>query len=316
MRYNIKICIDAIKENHWGPRNITFFKKYTDKVAFHYGDYHKSGWATEIGLTHPDIARERVEGKPSWRPDIVFTDLGRNIIRENRFKMPRVPRAIYFGDDHRHHFCKNRYTGEGYFQFAKEFEFVFIRQASCLSLYQKRHPRAFWLPHGVQSDHLPPVNTKKRHDVVFVGSSINEQRRKTLEMLRHVKGIDILITQGRMNESAYMKTMALGKIIINKTQTQKEINKRVFEALSTGSLLLTNRVDSTCRLETLFKDKVHLGIYESEQHLIELIKYYLKNEEERIKIAREGQKEALEKHTSEARVKQLLEVLSRELKRL
>ncbi|MFN3551283.1 MAG: glycosyltransferase [Endomicrobiia bacterium] len=100
------------------------------------------------------------------------------------------------------------------------------------------------------------------------------------------------------------KVYSQAKIVFNKS-AGGEINMRVFETLSCGSLLLTDRLKPEVGLEELFQDRKHLVLYDDENDLLEKIDYYLRNESDREEIAYNGYKEVLSKHTYEHRVKEM-----------
>jgi spore maturation protein CgeB len=102
------------------------------------------------------------------------------------------------------------------------------------------------------------------------------------------------------------------KIVLNKTMAD-DLNQRVFEVLGSGAFLLTNRIDARAGLEDLFTDGKHLVIYENQEHLLELIRYYLDHDEERESIAAAGHKEALEKHTYDARVVDIIRTVQEDI---
>ncbi len=104
------------------------------------------------------------------------------------------------------------------------------------------------------------------------------------------------------------KIYSQAKIVFNKSAAG-ELNMRVFETLSCGSLLITDRLKPEVGLEEIFQDKKHLVLYNNENDLLEKIDYYLKHETEREEIAFCGHKEVLEKHTYEHRIKKMLEAI-------
>jgi spore maturation protein CgeB len=80
---------------------------------------------------------------------------------------------------------------------------------------------------------------------------------------------------------------------------------RVFEAMASGALLVTNR--DADDLNELFKEGFHLVCYESKEELISKIRYFLEHDEERREIARRGREEVMTKHTYQIRVREILE---------
>lgn len=82
------------------------------------------------------------------------------------------------------------------------------------------------------------------------------------------------------------------------------VNSRVFDALASGVLVITNGLLGA---EYTFNNL--LPTYKTEKELNDLIEYYLSNEEERIKLVKKLQTEVLEKHTYDVRVNELLEIM-------
>ena len=86
----------------------------------------------------------------------------------------------------------------------------------------------------------------------------------------------------------------------------QSISGRHFDGAGAGSLVLTNYfVD----LETGFDIGKELVVYYSLQDAIDKIRYYLKHEDERIKIAEAGRKRALKDHIISIRAKQIFSFL-------
>ncbi len=81
---------------------------------------------------------------------------------------------------------------------------------------------------------------------------------------------------------------------------------RIFEALSTGSFLLTNWIPT---LGDLFEDGKHLVTYKTLEEMVEKAKYYLEHEDEREAIAKAGYEEFVSKHTYKHRIEKILEII-------
>jgi len=87
-------------------------------------------------------------------------------------------------------------------------------------------------------------------------------------------------------------------------------NMRLYEATGVGTLLITDYKDN---LHTLFELDKEVVAYSSAEECIELIKYYLENEEERKAIARAGQERTLTEHTYYKRMHEFMEIVQRHL---
>ena len=108
-----------------------------------------------------------------------------------------------------------------------------------------------------------------------------------------------------MDEMAghYCKSRVIFNNAIN-----NDLNMRVFEALCSGSLLVTDSAPGS-GLTDFFTDKKHLIIYD-DVSLEDTISYYLENDSERELIASKGRKEVLDHHTYDHRVDYLIQVLN------
>lgn len=89
---------------------------------------------------------------------------------------------------------------------------------------------------------------------------------------------------------------------------------RVFEAMCSGSCLVTDRVTDLAKLGLV--DGVHFAGYNGPGDLEQLVKYLLENPDEREKIAAAGRAEVIERHTYAHRMTVLLEKmkLNKEIK--
>lgn len=99
------------------------------------------------------------------------------------------------------------------------------------------------------------------------------------------------------------------KIVVNHS-VGSDLNFRVFEAMMSGALLITPRVESG--LFELFREGEHLVTYEAGNvdDAASKIELYLGDDESRERIARAGREEVLRKHSSEARACDLVRILT------
>ena len=84
------------------------------------------------------------------------------------------------------------------------------------------------------------------------------------------------------------------------------INSRVFEALSCGCLLFT---DKNKAMKKVFKEKKHVIYFNSKNDLKDKISYYKKNTKISYKIAKKGNMLFNRKHQSKVRIKQFKKIL-------
>ncbi|UKN01237.1 glycosyltransferase [Paracrocinitomix mangrovi] len=88
------------------------------------------------------------------------------------------------------------------------------------------------------------------------------------------------------------------------------VNMRLFEATGVGTLLITEDSPS---IRELFIPGEEIICYTSAADAVEKINYYLANEEERLKIAKAGQKRTLENYTFEHLTPQYLKIFEEKL---
>ena len=82
---------------------------------------------------------------------------------------------------------------------------------------------------------------------------------------------------------------------------------RVFEALASGSMLLTDQIANG--QSELFQPGVHLAEYSDDQTLLNRVAYYLNNPDERELIASQGLELAKQHHTYSHRVQNVMETI-------
>ena len=95
------------------------------------------------------------------------------------------------------------------------------------------------------------------------------------------------------------------KIVVITQRDEWEDHYRLMESLASGSLVLTDRMIA---LPAGLVDRVNIVVYESPKVLKELIKYYLKpeNEKERRSIAYQGYRLVMGRHRCWHRIEELL----------
>ena len=168
------------------------------------------------------------------------------------------------------------------------FDIVYGFANAEIPFYKQFNKNSFYLPLGADKDMHREINIEKTIDVGFCGS-LNNNR---INMINYLLDKGILI-QYSYNTEKYAEIISNTKINLNIGITESGYQMRVFEILSAGGFLLTNKVKD----ENLFKDKECLVYYNSFDELVNLCYYYSMNYEEAQKIANKGREEVLEKHT-------------------
>lgn len=192
----------------------------------------------------------------------------------------------------------------------KKADYAYTAQKEGYEKMLKEGIKVKWLPHGVEPRAYPAEpKALKKYDVCFVGHIVSKERLDFLDrafkefpnfwfgsrISRYIKN-----EMGANDDCAdiYKKS----KIVLN-PPTKGDCNMRLWEALSTGSFLITENVYG---LSDMFENGKHLVTYKTVDEAMDKIRYYLKHDEEREKIAQDGMKLVLERGTYKQRLEVML----------
>lgn len=186
---------------------------------------------------------------------------------------------------------------------ATYFRFAFVAQKYPLPRIQQANPLTHWLPLACDPGIHARYPLEKTRGITFVGNVDHNPRRATL--------LSSLSAQtGVFREQAYLDDMArlfsASRIVFN-SAVSNDLNMRVFEAMSTGSLLLTDRPRESGQ-ETLFVDGDEYALYRNDEELVDVARFYLENDAIREQIAARGRQVVHNAHTYLHRVDELLAV--------
>jgi glycosyltransferase involved in cell wall biosynthesis/Flp pilus assembly protein TadD len=162
-----------------------------------------------------------------------------------------------------------------------------------------------WIPSFNIYPHEQPFFENKVYDVSFVGQvgRWHPYRRYVLNHLaRQRVPLNILQAPHEKAAEIYSKSLINLNISLN-----GDLNLRVFEVLSSGGFLLTDRLSSESGLDLLFRDGEHLVCFEDEKDLVDKINYFLNHPDEAKEIARNGCEEYRRNHTPEKKSKELMD---------
>lgn len=153
-------------------------------------------------------------------------------------------------------------------------------------------------------------NKHKEIDVIFVGRGL-PNRKKNIDFLRQ-NNINVICHGPKWeNKSIYFDELISkyrkSKIILNFPQVDSGFSDRVFHVLGTGSFLLSKYCSD---LKRIFKRGVHLDWFKTPEECLKLVKYYLKNDTIRERIAQEGHKYVSENFTWKHSIEKILEIVS------
>jgi hypothetical protein len=172
-----------------------------------------------------------------------------------------------------------------------------------------RLPRAAWLPFACDPDVSAPCGMSPTSEVAFVGMDGGIPRKFYLQALRERYPSSVI---GMADHTQLGTIYSRARIGFNYSIAD-EVNMRMFEVLSAGALLVTNRLSHDA-FETLgFLDGTHFVSYRSPSDLFHVVDTFLADERHRAQIARRGRTFVHECHTYPHRLRQLLQIAREQL---
>lgn len=243
----------------------------------------------------PDMAAIIASTDPADHPDLyIWIETGGGYYPLNLDTMP-CTKICYLVDSHLYL--------EFHLEWAKQFDIVFIAQREYLDKFRSQGTRAHWLPLGCDPEIHRRFDESKIYPIGFVGGiKIDSRREKLLVALNY----QIPVHYDRCYLHDMARLFSQSKIVFNEA-INNDLNMRVFEAMSTGSLLLTDMAQNSGQDE-LFRDGEDYAIYK-DNNVCDIARFYLDNEDLREQIASRGQRLVHNAHTYNHRVEDLLAVI-------
>jgi glycosyltransferase involved in cell wall biosynthesis len=229
----------------------------------------------------------------SWRPDLfLWVDSVPGYAPRNIARLD-CPTACYLIDTH-----LNLPTHRDW---APRFDWAFlVHRQYCADIAASGCARVAWLPVACDPETHAHSPLPKRHDIGFVGSMNQDRRGELLERIG--RRWPVHVERSFLRDMA--RTFAESRIVFNNA-VRDDLNMRVFEAMASGSMLLTDRAPGS-GLTDMFQDGQHLALYDDD-NLEEKVAYYLAHEDEREAIAMAGRAEVLRWHTYDHRAATLID---------
>jgi glycosyltransferase involved in cell wall biosynthesis len=192
---------------------------------------------------------------------------------------------------------------EHHIETAKMFDVIFVAQQACISEFKNHGMKnVFWLPLACDPDRHGKVSVEKQYDAGFAGS-LEDDRRSAL-FKRLAGEMEVSRKQVFLREMA--EHFSRSRMVFN-SAVKNGLNMRVFEGLCSGSMLLT---DTATGMDDLFQHGKHLVVYQDDE-IVDVARYYLSHEFEREKVAENGRREVLDKHTFSHRADEIVRRMAR-----
>ncbi|OGW39863.1 MAG: hypothetical protein A2Y97_10325 [Nitrospirae bacterium RBG_13_39_12] len=225
--------------------------------------------------------------------------------------------------------------------FVQVSDIFFTMSEGLVEKFKKFNPNVFWLtqafePSFFQIKQITPEDIKTFHtDITFVGNLGSKPqylpRRYFLERVindgfelkwwgpripRKLSTIPLIF--GKLGKSyggkfvwgeEYAKVAELSKIFLafdSQMHVRKSMSARMYTAVGCGAFYMCQHVDG---IEEVLEPDKEIVTFRSAQDMIDMIRYYVKNDELRTKIAEAGRKRVLKEHTYEVRTRQMLRII-------
>ncbi len=246
----------------------------------------------DVPLIHLDTV---IKGLPPERsPDLILILDNSSPVIVTGFEESPLPIVFYAVDTH-HHLALHRYL-------AHVADKTIVAQKDYLPEFSGVGLEVSWMPLWASARVEPQA--QKQHGAVFVGTlnpQLNPERVKFFDELK--SKCDLLCMTG-----AWPEIFSKSEIVVNQT-VKRDLNFRVFEAMMSGAMLLTERIDNG--LFDLFEDRKHLVTYEkgNVEEASELIRHFLADKTTCRRIADQGREEILARHLESHRSQVILQAL-------
>lgn len=217
-----------------------------------------------------------------------------------RYRLPQELRpAVWWAIDT--HLDFDWYAEKG-----RDFDLIFTAQrAGAEGLNKLRVAPAQWLPLACDPDIHRPHAVDLSYDVTFIGNLVSAERTRMVELLQERWKRTFV---GRAYGDDMARIYSASRIAFNRS-IRDDLNMRVFEVLSCGTLLLTNDLPQSGQ-DKFFRDGEHLALYRSDEELVHKVDFFLRHANLRERIARQGREAVLAKHTYGHRMEKLLAIVA------
>ncbi len=200
------------------------------------------------------------------------------------------------------------------------FDYVITSQ-DFVKEYEKENIKAFFHM-DYNTNFLEPMNSEKIYDVTFIGRPKADRNEVIKYLLDNGTKVTLFgwdwykypefkdVYKGPLTQEEYAKVINQSKINLSpakagytEQRTQYNMKGRYFEVALCKSFQLIERFPTLLKF---FSEK-EIGMYDSQEDMLEKIKYYLKNEKEREKIAERAYNKTIKDYNRE---KQLISIFT------
>jgi len=273
---------------------------YSKKQNWDFVHYDFMERGLEVGLDL--MTQELFELTKKERPTFLFAVL---------FDFHRDPRHEVFkhisslGTITIHWFCDDHWRFEKYSSVvAPHFDFVCTTAKSALPKYEKlgMSPKVIKTQWACNHKLYVPYDIEKDVDISFVGQPHGNRVEILSKLVEGGLALEVFgfgwKNRPRIPFHQMVRLFTRSKINLNLSNSStligQQIKGRNFEIPGTRNFLLTSNAEN---LSEYYEDGKEIVIFDTDEELADKATYYLKNENERNKIAENGYKRTLAEHT-------------------
>jgi spore maturation protein CgeB len=240
--------------------------------------------------------------KPDYIFFLLFSDeFSLETLMKIRELSPDTKTINFFGDDDIQFDNFSRY-------YALFFDYSLIVQKKYIDYYKKDGINNIFLTTGVNLDNFKPLSLEKKYDVTFIGAPKQDRYDFICYLRKNGINVNVFgwgwekyndlkdICGGVLSSEELVKTVNQSRINLSFSKNargESHIKGRIFEMSACKSFLL---IESFMGYYDFFKKEKEIVMFKDKEELLEKIKYYLKHEEEREKIAENAYKRILREY--------------------
>ena len=167
--------------------------------------------------------------------------------------------------------------------------------------------KVFWVPGFNINPHPQPANVTPKYPLTFVGQAGRfHPYRKSV--LAHIKDSQFSLNQLQAPQEKAAEIYAESLINLN-VSMNGDLNLRVFEVLSSGGFLLTDKLSKQAGLELLFEDNKHLALFRNKSELSHKLAFFLNSPQAAKEIASKGCEAFWQNHRPEINIQRVIDYI-------
>lgn len=304
------LLLSLADENNWNfDKNIYRPLKFVFSKVIRYQDYRKR--LNEIGIKQ--LQKEIIDLVRSERPHYILVPASSYEILEETFQAFHAEGSIIFG-----WFFDDSVRFDNYSKWWIPYiDYFLTSNKDSVQKYNDLGAKSIYVPIACNHQIYIKKNVEFSYNISFVGRNIANREKFITEIKNN--NIQVHTFGFSSNEIISFEEMinifSGSKINLNFTGSYrnpkiKQLKARIFEVTMCGGFLLTEYVNG---IEEFFEIDKEIVCFKTVDEAVDKVKYYLRHEKERIKIARAGWERAHKDHTWQKRLSDIFEKIEKDI---